>query len=352
MPRTVLFAEVAGFYAAVERAENPAIASRPIIVGGDPRKRGQVHAASSEARNQGVEPGMSMLEALQRCPSAKALRTDMRRYREASRRLHVALRSAHPDFEPFELGAVFAELGRSRPEALRVAEAMREVVRGDLSMELRVGIASGKFLARLLAAEMREEGVREIAPGEERAFLAALPASRIDGGGPKTEARLAAVGARDIAEVAALGRARLEEMFGSHGLRIHALASGSDDERVRARSHPKSLSRSTTLGELDVDVDQLSQSLGELTQRLAKDLGGQGLSATKLALRVRFGDQRVVTRSRRLAQPCARASELLEAASLLLSRTPAGPQRVRGLGVQLSGLVQAGEEDAQLDLFD
>ncbi|MGE4649463.1 MAG: hypothetical protein AAEJ53_01125 [Myxococcota bacterium] len=352
MPRTVLFAEVAGFYAAVERAENPAVASRPIIVGGDPRKRGQVHAASSEARNQGVEPGMSMLEALQRCPSAKALRTDMRRYREASRRLHVALRSAYPDFEPFELGAVFAELGRSRPEALRVAEAMREVVRNELSMELRVGIASGKFLARLLAAEMQQGGVREIEPGDERGFLGALPASRIDGVGPKTEARLAEAGAHDIAGVAALGRERLEELFGSHGLRIHALATGSDDERVRARSYPKSLSRSTTLGRLDADVEQLSQSLGELTQRLAKDLGRQGLSATKLALRVRFGDQRVVTRSRRLAQPCAGASDLLESASLLLARIPAGSNRVHGLGVQLSGLVQDGAGDAQLDLFD
>ena len=246
MPRTVLFAEVAGFYAAVERAGNPAIGNRPIIVVGDPRKRGQVHAASPDACAQGVEPGMRMLEALERCPSARALRTNMGRYREASRRLLAALRSVHPDFETVELGAVFAELGRSRGEALRVAQSMRGLVDEQLSMDLRVGIASNKFLARLLVSEMRESTIRCIEPEEEPGFLAPLPANRIEGVGPRTEARLAEVGAYNIAEVAALGRARLWELFGAHGLRIHGLASGNDEDPVRARRYPKSLSRSTT----------------------------------------------------------------------------------------------------------
>lgn len=351
MSRTVLFAEVAGFYAAVERAENPGIGTRPVIVGGNPRKRGQVHAASPEALAQGVEPGMTVLEALQRCPSARALRTDMTRYREASRRLLTVLRSAHLDFEAFELGAVYAELGRSRSEALAVAESMRVAVREQLSMELRVGIASGKFLARLLVAEMREDGIRCVAPEEEKGFLGPLPASRIEGVGPRTEARLAEVGVHSIAEVVALGPARLRELFGSHGLRIHALACGRDREPVNARRHPKSLSRSTTLPRVDVDEVLLSQNLAELVQRLADDLASQGLRTARLALKIRFAEERRVTRSHRLAPPSARASDLLEAASLLLSRSGAGALSVRGLGVQLTQLVPVGDEDPQLDLF-
>jgi len=351
MPRTVLFAEVAGFYAAVERAGNPALGTRALIVGGDPRKRGQVHAASPEALAQGVEPGMTVLEALRRCPSARALRTDMARYREASRNLLAALRSVHPDFEPVELGAVYAELGRSRSQALAVAESMRVVVREQLAMELRVGIATGKFLARLLVVEMREDGIHCIAPDEEMGFLGPLPATRIDGVGPRTEASLADVGAHTIADVAALGPARLQEMFASHGLRVHALASGRDAEPVRARRHPKSLSRSTTLPHEDVDDAMLSQSLGELAQRLADDLASQGLLAARLALRIRFVDQRLVTRSRGLARPSARASDLLEAAAGLLARSRVGALSVRGLGVQLSRLAPVGDDDPQLDLF-
>ena len=64
MPRTVLFAEIAGFYAAIERVEDPSLAARPVIVGGDPRKRGLVQAASAEALEAGVELEMPMVEAL------------------------------------------------------------------------------------------------------------------------------------------------------------------------------------------------------------------------------------------------------------------------------------------------
>ncbi|HEY5657091.1 MAG TPA: DNA polymerase IV, partial [Myxococcota bacterium] len=87
MTRTVLFAEVPGFYAAVERAEDPSLAERPVIVGGDPRKRGRVQAATADALAVGVQVEMPMLEALQRCPGARAVRTNMRHYREVSRRL-------------------------------------------------------------------------------------------------------------------------------------------------------------------------------------------------------------------------------------------------------------------------
>lgn len=351
MPRTVLFAEVAGFYAAVERAENPAVGSRPLIVGGDPRKRGQVHAASAEALARGVVPGMRVMEALQLCPNARAVRTDMARYREASRRLFATLRSVLPDFEMVELGALYAELGQSRVQAVGIAESMREVVSDELSMELRVGIATGKFLSRLLVAEMREDGIRCIEPEEEAGFLAPLPATRIEGVGPRTEARLAEVGAHTISQVAALGRLRLQEMFGSHGLRIDALANGGDGEPVRGRRHPKSLSRFTTLPPVDVDDTLLSQSLSELAQRLAEDLASQGLCAERLALRVRFADQRLVTRSRKLAPPSARASDLLEVAMLLLAHHRIGALSVRGLGVQVSRLAPAGEPDPQLDLF-
>ena len=104
MARTVLFAEVPGFYAAVERAEDPSLAARPVIVGGDPRKRGQVQAATSDALEAGVRVDMPMLEALQRCPQARAVRTNMRHYRETSRRLLITLRGVHAQLEPFGLG--------------------------------------------------------------------------------------------------------------------------------------------------------------------------------------------------------------------------------------------------------
>ena len=53
MSRSILFAEVPCFYAmAIERAPGSrAWRERPVIVGGDPRKRGLVQAASRPTRS-------------------------------------------------------------------------------------------------------------------------------------------------------------------------------------------------------------------------------------------------------------------------------------------------------------
>ena len=101
MTRTVLFAEVPCFYAAVERADDPTLAGRPIIVGGDPRKRGLVQGASPEALAAGVTLDQPVLEALKLCPAARAMRTNIRRYREVSRRFQACLRRGFERLESF-----------------------------------------------------------------------------------------------------------------------------------------------------------------------------------------------------------------------------------------------------------
>ena len=71
MSRCILFAEVPCFYASVERGQDPALAERPVIVGGDPRKHGVVLAASTDAAGAGVELEMPVVDALRLCPQAR-----------------------------------------------------------------------------------------------------------------------------------------------------------------------------------------------------------------------------------------------------------------------------------------
>jgi nucleotidyltransferase/DNA polymerase involved in DNA repair len=74
--RVVLYAEVPCFYASVERAAAPELATRPVIVGGDPRKRGLVQAATPDALAAGVRIEMPMLERSSLSSGAR-VRTDM-----------------------------------------------------------------------------------------------------------------------------------------------------------------------------------------------------------------------------------------------------------------------------------
>src|SRR5262249_43375193 len=189
-----------------------------------------------------------------------------------------------------------------------------------------------------------------VPPGGEAAFLAPLPAARLDGVGRKTAAALAEMGGLTIGDVVRLGRERLQTAFGPHGLRIYACAKGTDAEPVRAARHPKSLSRESTLPGEPIDVPALGDQLAGLPQQLEEELGRRGLAASRVAVKIRYADQGTTTGSATLPRPTAAAADLWEAARRLLDRTQAGARPARGLGIQLSRLAPAGESDRQLDL--
>ncbi len=351
MSPPVLYAEVPRFYAEVERVSDPELAGRPVVVGGDPRKRGLVQSATEDALAAGVQVGMPVIDALQRCPRARALHTDMRRYREAATQLRACLRRAAERIEPAGLGAAYLEPERRDASALAIAAELRRRVAEEVGLPLRVGIAPAKFLARLAAEESGPRGVFEVHAGEVAGFLAPLPVTRLPGVGPRTATRLAELGVTRVGELVSLGRATLEEEFGNHGLAILELAQGRGAARVRAATHPRSLSLESTLAHPEVDLGVLHERLGELSHRLAEALRLDSLAAGRVGVKIRYADQETTTRSRTLAQPVRTAAQVEEVAQDLLGRAGVGIRPIRLLGLSLSSLARSRRDDRQLELF-
>src|SRR5947207_8930708 len=63
------------FYATIEKRDNPALADRPVIVGGV--TRGVVAACCYIARLNGVRSAMPMFKALKGCPDAVGVKPGM-----------------------------------------------------------------------------------------------------------------------------------------------------------------------------------------------------------------------------------------------------------------------------------
>jgi len=348
--RVILFAEVPCFYAAVERADESSLVDRPIIVGGDPRKRGLVQGASEEALAAGVMLDQPVHDALRLCPEARAVRTNMKRYREVSGRLFVCLRRGFDRLEPFGLGAAYLDVTSSPDLPEEIARRLQGIVADELGLGLRAGIAAGKFHARLAAEEAGASGCYRVEPEQQTAFLSPLPVTRLEGVGAKTAATLAELGAHRIGQLLEIGSDRLQQALGTHGLRIHAYADGRDDRPVRAASHPQSLSREATLEE-SRDFAVLTAQIEDLARRLEVDLRAQGLSAGRVALKIRFSDRATNSRSKTLAAPISSAAEIQELTVGLLAHIDAGSRPARGLGIQLGRLQRSEDSDRQLDLF-
>ena len=71
MSLMILLVDMDAFFASVEQAHHPHLRGKPVIVCGDPGRRGVVTAASYEARPFGVHAGMPLAEARRLCPAAE-----------------------------------------------------------------------------------------------------------------------------------------------------------------------------------------------------------------------------------------------------------------------------------------
>lgn len=347
---TLLYAEVPRFYAEAERAADPSLAARPVIVGGDPRKRGLVQAATLDALEAGVAVGMPVLEALERCPGARVRRTNMRAYRELAGKIRASFRRVSPRLEPSGLEAAYLE-SDDELAAERAARELQREVREAFGLPLRVGIAPVKFAARLAAEEAGPEGVRRVPAQELRSFLQPLPVERLPGVGPHTLAALREIGIRSAGDLAAAPRRLIEERLGNHGLALLAIARGEGESRLRPAPHARSLSQERTLESSERDLAELDRELGELASGLASALARERLAARRLVLKLRYADHELVTRTRTLGRAVAAGPEIAELARELLRRTQAGERPVRMLGLAGFQLLPRPRDDRQLTLF-
>lgn len=349
IPGLVGHAVVPDFHVAVARSARAELAGSPVIVGGDPAKRGRVVGATSDLRRLGIEPGMGVAEALARVPSARWVRTDLARAREVSGQLRALVRREIGAVETAGLAGFYFRAPDDAGQARARGERLVAVVEAELGLALRVGIAPTRFAAALVAEDVGARGVAVLPPAGFETYLLGLGVERLPTVGPKTTSRLLELGVQDVAGLRLLGVERLELLLGSAGRALWLLANAEDPTPLRVREHPTTLSREEKLpvsGASSVDA-----VFARLATRLETALRRDGLGASRIALRLATADARTLTRSRALCPPAVSAGDVAAAARDLFERAGIDPGALRRIGIVLKGLEVAGAEDRQLDLF-
>lgn len=348
----LIFVHVPDFYAAVELADHPA-GERPLIVGGDPKKGGNVTSASAEARAAGVVDGMDLSDAQKLCPQAELRPTRLRRYREVAAALRAILRAGSDRIEPQGFADTYLELEPSA-EALSVAARLCVQIHGELGLPATAGIAQSRFVACLAGLHAGSAGIREVAGDRVLDFLGPFPVTAIWGLGPATAEKLAEEGVSNIAQLQGLSRPELERIVGTrHAGSFLALARGEDASPLRPAAPVKSLSRETTLDSPSADLRTLGDDISQLALAVADMLRRERRAARTVTLGVSFVDGERVSRVTTLDEPVAEPNEIAEPALQLLGRTQAGVRQVRRLRLQVTNLCRLEGErlPQQLRLF-
>ncbi len=331
---TILHADLDAFYASVEQRDHPRLRGRPVIVGG-----GVVLAASYEAKAFGIRTAMSGSQARRLCPGVLVAAPRFEAYSAASKDVFAIFRDTTPLVEGISIDEAFLDVGGLRRLAgppLDIAMRLRRRVAAEVGLNITVGVARTKFLAKVASGVAKPDGLLLVCPDAELEFLHPLPVQRLWGVGAVTAAKLQALGLFTVGQVAAAGESVLESILGGGaGRHLYRLALNRDPRPVVVGRRRGSIGSQRALGRSVKSPGEIDLIAVAVVDRVTRRMRAADRAGRTVMIRLRFDDYTRVTRSRTLPESTQQTAEVLAAVRGLLAE--AMPM-IRDRGLTLLGL--------------
>jgi DNA polymerase-4 len=336
--RKIVHVDMDAFYASVEQRDDPALRGRPVVVAWK-GKRSVVCAASYEARRFGVRSAMPAVHAERRCPEAIFVPPDFTRYRAVSHAVREIFRRHTDLVEPLSLDEAYLDVTTNKNglfTATKVAIAIRQQIREELSLTASAGVAPNKFLAKIASDWRKPDGLFVVQPKDLDTFLPPLLVGRIPGVGKVTETKLKQIGIRTVGDLQGFDVTALEGHFGRYGSRLYELARGIDHNPVIADRPTKSISAEDTF-ERDIQLSETEELIRHLAEKVWSASRKESRIARTVVLKLKTSEFNILTRSHTPPAPPASCDELTSIALSLRERIDLGPASLfRLVGVGLS----------------
>ncbi len=380
------------FYASVELLRYPQLKGLPVVIGGGRRRiddmlgrlrethpdyewsedklheipldffpriagytgRGVITTATYAARQFGVGSAMGVMKAAKLCPDAILLPVDFDQYRHYSQRFKSIITDIAPLMENRGVDEVYIDFthvpGGQREGGRVLARLIQKAIFDDTGLTCSVGVAPNKLLAKMASEFNKPNGISIVEPSDLETMIWPLPCRKINGIGPKAEAKLAKHDIHTIGQLAQRDMYWLMEHFGkSYGAWLHDAAHGKDDRPVETESEPVSISRETTF-EQDLhavrDREALSAIFTKLCEQVAADLQRKGYVGKTIGIKLRYDNFQSVTRDLTLETHVNQPQAIRAAAGQCLKRVDL-KRRLRLLGVRVGSLMKLEDWQAQ-----
>lgn len=376
--RRIAHLDMDAFFASVELLRYPQLKGLPVVIGGGRRRvddmiseryagrplaqippeafpllkdyvgRGVITTATYPARQFGVGSAMGMMKAAKLCPQAIVLPVDFDEVRRISRTFKAVIRDIAPVVEDRGIDEVYIDFtdvpGGQREGGRVLARLIQKSIQEATGLTCSIGVAPNKLIAKMASEFNKPNGISIVYQEDVQTKIWPLPVRKINGIGPKSEARLLKLHLHTIGDIAAQSRDWLVDNFGqAYGAWMHDAAWGRDDRPVVTESEPVSMSRETTF-DRDLhavrDRAELGEIFTDLCTRVADDLRRKGYVGKTIGIKLRYDDFRIATRDHTLDHYTDDPALIRRTAGQCLKRVDLG-QRLRLLGVRVGKLAKA-----------
>ncbi len=292
------------FFASVEQLDHPEWKGKPVIVGGNPKRRGIVSTCSYEARKFGVHSAMPSSQAARLCPDAIWTEGHFSRYRELSNAVMEILYNESPKLMQVSIDEAFLDISPTRvnrSHPVYIAKRIQEQV-DELGITCSIGLGSSKSVAKVASNMEKPHGVTVVWPGTEALFLKPLPVAEMSGIGPVAQSRLKDFGIRKLGELANADNDVLHAVFGKNAELMQNRARGIDSE-VKAQSDPaKSISNEISVSESVTSRRDVEALMATMAHKVGRRLRRKELKGSTLHLKVRYENLKIRSCQRQIPE--------------------------------------------------
>ncbi len=373
--RRIAHLDMDAFYASVELLRYPQLKGLPVVIGGGRRRlddalrerygdtpldqippevfpvlkdyvgRGVITTATYAARAFGVGSAMGMMKAAKLCPQALLLPVDFAQYKHYSRLFKGIITDIAPVMEDRGVDEVYIDFthvpGGQREGGRVLARLLQKSIHDATGLSCSIGVAPNKLIAKMASEFNKPQGISVIYASDLQAKIWPLACKKVNGIGPKANAKLESMGIHTIGELAQTDLQLLLDRFGQRtGMWMHNAAWGRDDRPLVTDSEPVSMSRETTF-DRDLhavrDKAELGAIFTDLCERVADDLQRKGYVGKTIGIKLRYDDFKIATRDLTIDHPINDAKAIRQAAGQCLKRVPLD-KRLRLLGVRVGSL--------------
>lgn len=342
------------FFATAEVIRNPALANKPLVVGGTGR-RGIVSTASYEARAFGIHSAMPTYMAERLCPNLIILPSDFKLYSRLSREFFDFVRHYTSRIEIASIDECYADMTETLKNVKNPIEFLTNLQK-DLyektKLKCSIGIGPTKFLAKMASDYQKPMGLTIFRRRDLAQTLWKLPIKSMYGVGKKTYPRLEKIGIHTIGDLATSESEEVKNLLGKFYFTLKEWVTGYGSDEVNPEpDDPKSIGNSRTLASDTDDYDEIRSMIIYLCQEVSERAQAEKMLGSTIQIVLKNSDFSTINRSITLEKPTNDLGIIYLEAMRLFDKNYQG-QMIRLVGVTLANLVAVSEVTTQLSLFD
>ena len=253
----------------------------------DGRVRGILTTASYEARAFGINTGMTIREALMRCPQLIIKGPDMPLYHQLSHELHQFLQERIPLIEQASIDEFYGDLEGwiTDEEVPSFIDHLRHEIKRALNLPVSIGAANSKHIAKLATESAKPFGCKTIMDSEIPAFISDIPVQKFPGIGSSMQRRCSTYHLKTLGDL--LRAKSLVFSWGPYAKSLYERICGHDLGELTVNAPRKSIGISRTFDPLD-ERNEIRRRVSILSRHLAYAITKLEVNPTTFSLSLHY----------------------------------------------------------------